>query len=272
MNHYIEYASNSFTLPDICLRLKTVLEDPRASMDDIANLISVDPSLSAKLLRLANSALFRFASEINSISKAVSVIGGEALYNLVLAETANSAFKHFNSDLIQLDAYWHESIFTGIAAKFLAKELRVRGSDRFFVMGILQNLSEIVIAKANPDAYLEYINSTLKGSPWEKQTATFGFTFSACSGALMEHWQLPMNLSFPVKNSHNKLKLTSDLDATLLTCAARLAVVHFHGDQYNDMDIITPEMSSLLPLEYDVLQSAALIAQKETNKVVVSIL
>ena len=96
MNQFIEYATQSFTLPDICLRLRNVLDDPRSDMDDIAALISIDPSLTAKLLRLANSALFRFPSQIESITKAVSVIGGEALYNLVLAETANIAFKHFD--------------------------------------------------------------------------------------------------------------------------------------------------------------------------------
>ena len=60
MEKYVEYATQSFTLPNICLRLRDVLDDNRSDMDDIARLIGIDPSLTAKILKMANSALFRF--------------------------------------------------------------------------------------------------------------------------------------------------------------------------------------------------------------------
>ncbi|GGF66955.1 HDOD domain-containing protein [Alteromonas lipolytica] len=272
MNQYIEYATQSFTLPDICLRLRNVLDDPRSDMDDIAMLISVDPSLTAKLLRLANSSLFRFPSQIDSIAKAVSVIGGEALYNLVLAETANIAFKHFDNQYLMIDKHWQQSVFTGMLAKYLAKDMNVRGSDRFFVTGILQNLSELVVAKCNPVKYQEYIKDDSPGTPWDKQISHFGFMFSECSGAIMEQWQLPMPLFYPVKFAHNRVKLASDLDVSLLTCAIRLSVVHFQREKYPDIEVITPDMVRLLPLDDEVLQNAILFAQKETNKVAVSVM
>ena len=272
MNQYIEYATNSFTLPDICLRLRNVLDDPRSDMDDIAALISVDPSLTAKILRLANSALFRFPSQVDSITKAVSVIGGEALYNLVLAETANIAFKHFDNECLILDEHWRQSVFTGMVAKYLGKELNVRGSDRFFVMGILQNLSELVVAKKDPKKYQAYMQDEQPGLPWERQQSHFGFCFSECSGEIMELWRLPMPLYYPVKFAHNRVKLASDLDVSLLTCAIRLSTAHYQRERYPELDIISPDMVRLLPLDDEVLQNAILFAQKETNKVAVSVL
>ena len=85
LNKYVALAAKSFALPEVCIRIRAVLDDPRSSAEDLGALISVDPSLTAKVLRLANSALFRFPSQVESISKAISVIGGEALYNLVVA-------------------------------------------------------------------------------------------------------------------------------------------------------------------------------------------
>ncbi|MDC8830189.1 HDOD domain-containing protein [Alteromonas gilva] len=272
MKQYIQYATKSFTLPDICTRLRGVLDDPRSDAEDIANLISVDPSMTAKLLRLANSSLFRFPSQIESITKAVSIIGGEALYNLVIAETANIAFKHFDNECLSLDKHWEQSVYTGMVAKYLAREMNLRGSDRFFVMGILQNLSELVIAKHEPAKYQQYSKDDNPLPPWERQISHFGFYFSECSGAIMEHWQLPMPLFYPVKHAHNKAKLASDLDVSLLTCAIRLATFHYQREQYPGLDIISPDMTRLMPLEEEVLHNAILFAQKETNKVSMSVL
>lgn len=71
----LNFATRSFSLPDICLRIREVLDDNRSDAQDIGRLIALDPSLTAKILKLANSALFRFPSQVDSIGKAVSVIG-----------------------------------------------------------------------------------------------------------------------------------------------------------------------------------------------------
>ena len=96
LDKYVSFATKSFTLPDICIRIRSVLDNPRSSASDLGDLISLDSSLTAKVLRLANSSLFRFPSQVESVSKAINIIGGEALYNLVVAETANTAFKYFD--------------------------------------------------------------------------------------------------------------------------------------------------------------------------------
>jgi HD-like signal output (HDOD) protein len=77
-----------------------MLDDGRSDFEDISQLIALAPSLSSKLLKLANSPLFRFESQIDSLTKAVNIIGGEALYNLFIAETASSAFEHTSRDVI----------------------------------------------------------------------------------------------------------------------------------------------------------------------------
>ena len=88
----------------------------------------------------------------------------------------------------------------------------------------------------------------------------------------MELWRLPMPLYYPVKFAHNRVKLASDLDVSLLTCAIRLTTACYQRDKYADLDIVTPDMTRLLPIDEEVLQNAKLYAQKETNKVAVSVM
>ena len=216
LEKYVSYAAKSFTLPEICVRLRSTLDNPRSSIEDIAVLISADPSLTAKVLRLANSSLFRFPSQIESVTKAINVIGGEALYNLVIAETATTAFKHFDTLLIDLDKHWHASVYCGMVAKSLAMRLNVRGAERFFVMGILQNLSELIVAKKEPKLYDNYRNGKKSDLPHIEQLAHFGFTFAHCSGIILEKWHLPICLFYPVSFMNDAAKYTSDVDVCVL--------------------------------------------------------
>jgi HD-like signal output (HDOD) protein len=195
----VKFASKSFTLPDTCVNLRAALDDPTKDLADIAQLISVDPSLSAKILKLANSALFRFPSQIETVTKALNVIGGEAAYNFSIAETANIAFKTFNSALVDFNAYWHKAVLCGVIAKCIAQQKQIRGSERFFVLGILQCLSELIVASKNPDGYKKYQDDSDELAPLAKQMKHFKFTFPECSGLILQDWSLPQSLVSPMQ-------------------------------------------------------------------------
>ncbi|NMH59178.1 HDOD domain-containing protein [Alteromonas ponticola] len=267
LTKYVSYASQSFTLPDICLRIRDILDDHRSDADDIARLISVDPSLTAKILRLANSALFRFPSQIGSISKAVNVIGGEALYNLVVAETANTAFTQFNSPLINPDQHWRNSVFCGMVAKYLAKHCRIRGIERFFVMGILQNLSELVVAKCSPEKYEAYLNDDSDLLPWVKQLSHFKFTFAHCSGTIMESWRLPLSLYFPVVHLHNDKQKVVDAEIAVLAIAVRTLFNEQQEDDNNKIELISPELEKIIKIEKETINDAIHYSRRETDMI-----
>jgi HD-like signal output (HDOD) protein len=211
----VKFASKSFTLPDTCVNLRVALDDPKKDLTDIAQLISVDPSLSAKILKLANSALFRFPSQIETVSKALNVIGGEAAYNISIAETANVAFKTFNSSVIDFADYWHRAVMCGVIAKSIAQQKQSRGSERFFVLGILQGLSELIVASKHTEAYTKFQNDIDIAAPLAKQKKHFGFTFPECSGLIIQEWNLPQSLVMPLKTlvhpPHDRMNLEESI-------------------------------------------------------------
>lgn len=265
LEKYVLFATKSFALPDICVRIRMIMDEPNFNVEDIERLIGLDPSLSAKVLKLANSALFRFPSQVDSITKAINVIGSEALYNLVVAETANTAFKHFDTREIKLDQHWYKSVYCGLVAKYLARIKGLRGTERFFVMGILQNLSELVVANYTPERYKRYLADTSDLLPEQLQIEHFGFTFSKCSGTILKNWKLPLVLYYPLMHANDKSRMATDIDVALLSLASRIATSQHDNLSDNIVELLPAEITNILDIE--AINNAILFADKETIKV-----
>lgn len=266
----VKYANKSFTLPDTCLRLRQMLDDPHSGIKEMAQVMSLDPSLSAKVLRLANSALFRFPSQITSVPKALSIIGGEAAYNISMAETANLAFKSFTTPLLNFTQFWEKSVLTGIIAQSIAQQMQERGSERFFVMGILMNLSELVCATRLEEKYIQYQHRDDSLLPLEHQRATFGFTFSQCSGLILEGWQLPENLYLAVKGLSLYKNQQLSKDESIMYMAATMADAHLGQAllQHPQLHLQAIQSIGLNDYEYDIIQE---FAQSESSKIALAI-
>ncbi len=260
-------ASQSFALPEICTKIRQMLDDDTSTLEDIGQLIAVDPSLSSKLLKLANSPLFRFESQIDSLGKAINIIGGEALYNLVMVETASSAFEHFSSNVIDLKRFWLQSIYTALVAKHLAKIARIRGSERFFLLGLLHNLGELLIAIKSPELAIkcsQYCKQTL---PWMLQKQVLGFHYTNCSANLLEFWRLPAQVYLPVKDAHDQHKALHSKEAAIIYTAIRAGVAMSNDDLYSVNELILPNVINFLNLEQDDIQDAVKFAFMEAESV-----
>lgn len=260
-------ASQSFALPDICSKIRQMLDDDTSNLDDIGHLIALDPSLSSKLLKLANSPLFRFESQIDSLGKAINIIGGEALYNLVMVETASSAFEHFSSNVIDLKRFWLQSIYAALVAKHLAKIVKIRGSERFFLLGLLHNLGELLVALKSPELAIKCNQYSKEVSPWKLQKQVLGFDYANCSANLLEFWSLPAQVHLPVKDAHNENKALKNKEAAIIYTAVRAGVAMANDQLYSVNELIMPNVINFLKLEQDDIQDAVKFAYMEAEGV-----
>ncbi|WP_110429722.1 HDOD domain-containing protein [Glaciecola sp. KUL10] len=264
-----KFATKSFTLPDTCVRLRDKINDPRSSADDIGAIISVDPSLSAKVLKLANSALFRFPSQIETVPKALSVIGGEAAYNISIAETANVAFQKFETPSIDFQSFWNQAVMFGLVAKSIAQQAQIRGSERFFALGILQALSELLVAIKFEDKYERYLSDKSVMLPSIKQQSYFKYTFAQCSGHICEAWGLPESLTSPLQRQC--FPPTKRFDQTDSVLYASMALLYADAADIKCMDLPKINEQALANLELSeedyamVLNFAKLEATKIAN-------
>lgn len=267
VSEYAIKATNSFALPDICLRVRKMLDDDNSAIEDIANVVSLDPSMASKLLKLANSPLFRFRSQVDSLTKAVNVIGGEALYNLVMAETASTAFQHFANGGIDLKRFWRQSIYAGLVAKHMAKLCRIRGSERFFLLGLLHNLGELVVTTENPELASQCQAFDQQNSPWKLQQQGLGFTYADCSAEILKLWRLPTQLHFPIESLHNEDKAVTNKEIGIMHTAVRVAAALVNEGVYSPKELVNSVVLESTGLNEELLDDALNYANMEANKV-----
>lgn len=181
------------SLPRAYHRIDEMLADTRYGPMDISRVIRHEPALTARLLRLVNSAYFGVATRIDSVSLAISVLGTRALHELVLATSVASAFTRIDTRLVDVADFWHHSVYCGIMARLLSKRLRIAGSEQVFVAGLLHDIGKLVIYHQLPEQ-AECVLSRFadSGAPlFEVERDVLGFTHAEVGEALLQLWALP---------------------------------------------------------------------------------
>ncbi|HHJ12981.1 MAG TPA: HDOD domain-containing protein [Gammaproteobacteria bacterium] len=182
--------------PDVCLKMFELIQSPTSGADDIAGLVSVDPNLTTRVLRLANSAFYRFRRKIDTVSRAVTVIGTAELYQLVLSISAVKSFSGIANELVRMETFWRHSVYTGLMARALAIRANVLHPERLFVAGMMHDIGALVLYHQRPHVMQELL-LIADGDEQLLYTAEmdrFGFSHATVAARLMENWQLPDEL------------------------------------------------------------------------------
>lgn len=235
---YAQKAKELCVLPDVYLRLKEIMEDDKSTLTDIADMISLDPVLSSSLLKIANSALFNFPREIDSISRAIMILGVEEVSNLVNTYGTTAAFSNAATCSINIDRFWEISVDCALFCKFLAKKIGLKNGEGLFLSGLLHNIGELAIAQSESKK-VEYCQNYDKDeTPWQRQQDVFGFTYADCGVELLRLWQLPEKLILPIQEFHHAYDEETDKNSQLLYIASRLALLNSHPGMYSKQSFL----------------------------------
>lgn len=264
---YAKQANGSFALPDACFKVKALMEDDDSTTEDFANVISVDPSMTSRLLQIANSAIYSFPGEISTISRAITIIGTQAIYNMMLVDVAATAFKHFSTQSIDLKRFWHMSVFCGLATKNLAITAGIRDIERLFVAGLLQNFGELIVAKVSPELAKQCEAYSADILPWKLQQKVLGFTYTEVSAELLKIWQIPEKIILPIRHYNNAQKIDINKDVKVMYLASRLALVECHPEIFDYDDNVDAALCQSLNFSLGDLEAAANFATIETDNI-----
>ena len=252
----ISNASTLFVLPDSVTRLKACMDDGASNIDDIADIISFDPSLATQLLRVANSALYRFPNKIDTITKALQVVGTRSTYDLALAFGVSQAFKEIDGQVIDLDKFWEQSVSCGLLAKYFAEMRNIREPERLFVAGLLHNIGELVVVDMLPDSAKRCQAFNARVSPAELQAGVLGYTFTNVSAGIIKEWGIPETIYKPIANIHGDKNTTSDVEEQILQLSYVLALDNVNSEIYPSYNNLKPELHESLSLNRDDLEDA----------------
>lgn len=190
--------------PEVCIRLLDLVDSPKSTAHEIGEVISSDPNLSARLLKLVNSSFYNYSGRIDTLSRAIAIVGTRELYSLAISVSAVRAFSRIPAQLINMDTFWRHSLFCGIIARNLAKRCGILHPERLFVAGLLHDIGELVMFARAPEKSRDLMLMA-EGNEHvlayaERQE--FGFTHADLGGLLATLWKLPDTLVEAISCHH----------------------------------------------------------------------
>jgi len=223
-NWLVEKEIGLASFPDIYYKINEVLNSPRSSASHMADVVEKDTSLSAKLLKIVNSAFYSFPSKIDSIRRAITIIGTKELATLAVGISAIEAFNGIPRELTNMKVFWRHSIACGVFARLLGTYIEGVSTERLFVSGLLHDVGRLVIFKTLPDysAYSLYL-SISQGKPLASiEKSLYGFEHADVGGALMDKWKFPAKLVRNVRFHHADTPV--ETESSILNIADCLAI------------------------------------------------
>lgn len=217
------------SLPTVFIKVNELINDPRSSASDLGQVIEKDQSLTSRLLRLANSAFYGFPGRIDSVSRAITIIGFKQLRDLVLATSVRSLFSGFGKDsVIDMHTFWEHSIASAITCRILAVYKGDRAPESHFVAGFLHDFGRLILLEHYPQKCQEVyrIAKDERRLVYEVETEMFGFSHAEVGAELIKSWRLPDSLVEAIACHHHPEKASA---ASELADLVHLANVFTHA-------------------------------------------
>jgi len=195
------------SLPSIFTRIDNLINNPDSNLSDIAYIISEDPGLSVRLLKIANSAMFNFPSEIDTITRAITVIGTKQLRDLVLATKVITMFDHIDSNIVDMNSFWKHSIATGILSRILASYRREPNTEYFYLLGLLHEIGRLVMYIEIPELTAKAVSNGIESnvSLHQSELSVIGFDHAVVGAELIAKWNLPASMYDAICYHHRPL-------------------------------------------------------------------
>lgn len=222
----IEKVGSLYTLPDVALRVNELLSSDQAGNDQLEEIILHDPALTAQLLKLVNSAYYGFSGKVDTVSRAISMIGRQELRNIVIATSVASTFQDIPEDLVDMETFWYHSITCGVLARLLAEQCKRKERERFFIAGLLNSIGKLILFSQFPEKAGEALSFKDQGEDavTEAEQRIFGFTYAELGAELLKEWKLPSSIWQLVASQTDPMNAADNLqDACILHVAAKIA-------------------------------------------------
>jgi HD-like signal output (HDOD) protein len=218
------------SVPDVYYRLESLIESPSSTLHDFAGVLSAEPDICARLLSLANSAFYSFPSSIESIEKAIQVIGVRQIRELVLATSIMKVFNQVPLGMVNMDMFWQHSVAVGVFAKSVGLYCHQTQPERFYIAGLLHDIGRLIFYLKLPGLMHDLMiqREVKEALLFELEYKSLGYTHAEAGGHLLKKWRVPESIYEPV-SCHHKPQESDEF--TNVTAAVHVADawVNRHG-------------------------------------------
>ncbi len=223
----IRTADNLPSLPAVALRVLELADRDSVSVREMAAVLEQDPALAVKLLRVANSPLFRTKCRAASIPQAIVQLGMRTVRLLTLSFSFVESFRQVSECVFDFTWFWRRSITSAVAARLLAQRLDPAQADEVFACALLANIGKLAANACIPDLYARVIARRADSGEHIvlAERAILGTTHGEIGATLLGHWGFPLRFCELVRAHHHQWE-PSDIDeADLESAPADLRIV-----------------------------------------------
>jgi putative nucleotidyltransferase with HDIG domain len=195
------------TLSTVVTTIMGLVNDPRASAGQIADVLRRDQILSAKVLRTVNSSFYNLATEVTDVTKALGFLGFNTISALVLGTSVFSSFELKASPYFDVMEFWRHSLAAALAAELFARKIRHPRPEDAFTCGLLHDIGKVALFRVSPDDMKAVVEKALleRTSFLDAETALGLPGHTVLGERLAERWQLPVMIRKTIRYHHRDI-------------------------------------------------------------------
>lgn len=193
------------TLPDVVAKVMQIVSNPLTTAEDLNQVISLDPALTFKVLRLANSAYYGFPKEITNITQSVTILGFNTIRNLALSVSVHKMlFADRDKGLFSYREFWKHGVAVGVCTRILARRVGYKSEENAFTVGLLHDIGKSLLDKVDHDGFMQALEKSkaTQAPLWKVERELFGLDHAALGARLAEIWNLPSDLRLAIEHQH----------------------------------------------------------------------
>ena len=221
------------SLPAIAVRIIREVKKKKFSIGKLADIISVDPSLTAKVLKMANSSFYSPQYKVDSIEKAINVLGVNALKNAALTFVIVTGFNRKSTGKFNHEFFWRRAITAAVSARMIASGAKMK-SDDIFVTSLLMDVGVLTMYLSKPDDYIKVLEEkkTNGFDIVEAERSVFGFDHQDVGGEILNAWGIPDSIYLPISYHHNNENCPPEMTGKVnILMLADMASSVYHGSR-----------------------------------------
>ena len=250
-------------LPHVAAQALSLIEDPDTTAAKLTELLGGDTALAARVLKIANSAMFSRQREITTINQAIMTIGFKTLKGIIVAATLRQLNRKFGKVEQML---WENSTCTAMGARYIAGKLKRSYVEEAFLLGLLHDLGKLVLMRQVPKEYENIIELTKKGAYFvDVEQEKFGFSHPLIGALVAKKWNFSLETCQCILHHHDEIKdgPRSDLDekTAIIQCADLVAHALNYGHMEGYPDTHEPAIAAAQKLGFSAGDAAALFEE-----------
>ncbi len=254
-------------MPQVASKVLELSSDPNTSAAQLQQVISDDQAMTARILKIANSAMYSCSRKIKTLTEAIVMLGFNSIRSLVVTSAARNLYNTRKSRSgLKERLLWEHSIGVGFACRLLAQKHAPALTEEAFLAGLMHDIGKLVLNIRIPEQFDEIVqvvyNENLSFHVTEQEH--FGFTHSEVGALLVNKWKLSPILEDVIRNHHNQEAMSPDMPLLLYLDLAN-QLCHKMGIGFSDepdLNVFESPANQILGLSEETFSETTAMLQE----------